>query len=359
MQQDSLCVAKKPRLPWSIALSQASAAVHRLALALARRTAPAAAKPSAVKTLGFALALQGGGALGAFTWGVLDRLLEIPDFRPDAISGASAGAANAVVLASGWVSGGRDGAKEALDHFWRRVGALPTLWRRFPGPSAFDPTFALEMASTMMSPYDFNPFNHNPLRPILAELTDFERLRRPDAPPIFISATEVETGRGRIFTNAELRLECVLASACLPHLFQAVEVDGRAYWDGGYIANPPIDPLRRFLDNARLVLVLVNPTRRKGVPRNARDIAARLNQILANAGVWRDLGDMDACDTIELADEGDTPSSASKYNNDWHFIQHLRDRGRAAAEAWLAGQPDALSPSRPANANLTETAAAS
>ena len=339
MQHDSLCVAKKPSSArtadsWMTGLSQAAAAVHRLALAIARRTAPPADRSG-----GFALALQGGGALGAFTWGVLDRLLEVPEFRPDALSGASAGAANAVVMASGWMRAGRDGAKEALDHFWHRVGALPSAWRSPPG-ALFDPTFALEMASALVSPYDFNPLNHNPLRAILAELTDFDLLRRPEAPPIFVSATEVESGRPRIFTNADLRLDAVLASACLPHLFQAVEIDGRSYWDGGYTSNPPIAPLRRFLSRARLLLVLVNPSRRPGVPRNARDIAARLNQIRANASVWRELDDGRDVETIELAEDGSGSLAAAKYNNDWRFIQQLRDRGRAAAEAWLGAAAD-------------------
>lgn len=329
MQHESLCVAKTASSTWPAPLSQAAAAIHRFALAIARRTEPAARRHGR-----FALALQGGGALGAFTWGVLDRLLELADFHPDALSGASAGAANAVVLATGWMRGGRDGAKEALDHFWHRVGALPSMWRSPPG-SLFDPGVALEMASALVSPYDFNPLNHNPLRAILAELTDFERLRRAEAPPIFVSATEVESGRPRIFTNAELQLDAVLASACLPHLFQAVEIEGRSYWDGGYTVNPPIAPLRQFLGRARLLLVLVNPSRRRGIPRNARDIAARLGQIRANASVWRDLEDGRAIETIELSE--DSPGALAKYNNDWRFIQSLRDRGRAAAEAWLAG----------------------
>jgi NTE family protein len=333
MQHDSLCVAKTPFFAWPAPLSQAAAAVHRFALAIARRTEPVGRRPGH-----FALALQGGGALGAFTWGVLDRLLELTDFRPDALSGASAGAANAVVLASGWMRGGRDGAKEALDHFWHRVGALPSLWRSPPG-ALFDPSLALEMASALVSPYDFNPLNHNPLRGILAELTDFERLRRAEAPPIFVSATEVETGRPRIFTNSELQLDTVLASACLPHLFQAVEIEGHSYWDGGYTVNPPIAPLRRFLGRARLLLVLVNQSRRRGIPRNARDIAARLSQIRANASVWHELEDERPVETIELTD--DSPGTLAKYNNDWRFIQSLRDRGRAAAEAWLAGAPPA------------------
>lgn len=345
MQQNTFCGAHIARSPFIEPLTHASAAIHQLALAIARRTKPRRKEPRRIepphteprRDTRFALALQGGGALGAFTWGVLDRLLELPGFSPDAISGASAGAANAVVMASGWMSGGRDGAKESLDHFWHRVGMLPTLYRRLPTAFGFDATFAFEMASAIVSPYDFNPLNHNPLRPIIGELADFDRLRSADAPSLFISATDVETGRARIFSNAELSLDVVLASACLPHLFQAVEIDGRAYWDGGYTSNPPIDPLRQFLQQARLMLVLVNPQERAGLPRTAREIAARLSEVIGNASVWRELDGLPDYDAIVLPEQPGPASTADKYNNDWRFIQSLRDQGRAAAESWLAG----------------------
>ena len=347
MQQETFCTAQVERSPFAEPLAHAYAAIHQLALAIARRTKPRRKEPRPPRHNGpphpeprsdtrFALALQGGGALGAFTWGVLDRLLEVPGFSPDAISGASAGAANAAVMASGWMAGGRDGAKESLDHFWHRVGMLPTLYRRLPTAFGFDATFAFEMASTIVSPYDFNPLNHNPLRSIIGELADFERLRTADAPAIFISATDIETGRARIFSNPELSLDVVLASACLPQLFQAVEIDGRTYWDGGYTSNPPIDPLRRFLGQARLMLVLVNPEQRAGLPRTAREIAARLSQVIGNASVWRELDGLPDYDAIALPEQPGPASNADKYNNDWRFIQSLRDQGRVAAEAWLA-----------------------
>jgi NTE family protein len=353
MQQNSVCVTDVARSAFGDPVARISERIHQLALAVARRTKPRRKPPRREpphtepprpgprhsqprRERQFALALQGGGALGAFTWGVLDRLLEVPGFSPHAISGASAGAANAVVMASGWMTGGCDGAKESLDHFWHRIGMLPTLYRRLPSAFGFDATFAFEMASAIVSPYDFNPLNHNPLRPIIGELADFERLQSAEAPPLFISATDVETGRARIFSNPELTLDVVLASACLPHLFQAVQIDGRAYWDGGYTSNPPIDPLRPFLDEARLMLVLVNPQARAGLPRTAREIAARLGEVIGNASVWRELEGLAGYDAIELPEQPGPASAADKYNNDWRFIQKLRDQGRAAAEDWLA-----------------------
>ena len=293
----------------------------------------------------YALGLQGGGALGAFTWGVLDRLLETPGFRLAATTGASAGAVNAVVMASGWLEGGAEGARTRLREFWQRVGHLPSVLRLPLSSFWFDegrgrselPALAFEMASTVFSPYDLNPLNHNPLQPILKQLVDFTRLRDDaDAPRLFISATDVETGRARIFDNGDLSLDAVLASACLPHLFQAVEIDGRSYWDGGFTANPPIAPLGSYAGTARTLLILVNPTRRAGVPRTARDIASRLNQIAGNASLLRDLAALGPCDVIEPPEASRDYAVASKYNNDWAFIQHLHALGRREAERLLA-----------------------
>jgi NTE family protein len=302
----------------------------------------AAPVPSTPQRL--ALGLQGGGALGAFTWGVLDRLLEWPGFRPEAISGASAGAANAAVLASGLVRAGADGAKEDLERFWSRVGHMPSLLRKLPlqswlgGAGQWDlPAIALEMTAAMISPYEFNPLNHHPLRGVLAEIIDFERLKTPAAPRLFVSATDVETGRARIFDNAAMTLDVILASACLPHLFQAVEIDGRAYWDGGYTANPPIAELAAFRDEGcRVLVVLLNPTLHAGVPRAARDIATRLNEILGNAGILRELNTFGPHETIARRVDGSPYPGGSKLNTDWQFIRHLRDEGRQAAEIWLA-----------------------
>jgi NTE family protein len=312
---------------------------------LRRPVAPPDGLPSPTKPPGptYALGLQGGGALGAFTWGVLDRLLEIPGFRLAAATGASAGAVNAVVMSAGWLAGGPDGAKAALRQFWHRVGHLPSLLRTMPSSFWFDegrgrselPALAFEMATSVFSPYDLNPLNHNPLRPIVAALVDFERLREADAPRLFVSATDVETGQARIFDNQDLSLDAVLASACLPHLFQAIEIDGRSYWDGGFTANPPLAPLGSYADSARVMLVLVNPTRRVGVPRTARDIASRLNQIAGNASLLRELGTLGPCDIVEPPETSRDYAVASKYNNDWSFIRHLHALGRREAERRL------------------------
>ncbi len=342
MQQNSLCIATLRRDWLAGPLEHLAASIRQLVIG-----APRTKEPVKQPEGSFALALQGGGALGAFTWGVLDRLVEVPGFRPDAVSGASAGAVNAVLLSSGWLNDGPQGAQQALEQFWQRVGHTPSLLRPAPGAFWFDggnsrfdlPSLAIQMATSVVSPYDLNPLNHNPLRAIVAELVDFDRLRAADAPRLFISATDVETGRARIFDNAELSLDAVLASACLPHLFQAVEIDGRHYWDGGFTANPPLGALLPFKDQSRVVVVLVNPSARAGVPRAARDIASRMNQIVGNAVLQRDLDAFGGHETIAPLENGTNYPASSKYNNDWAFIRHLRDLGRDAADRWTAAQP--------------------
>jgi NTE family protein len=227
------------------------------------------------------LALQGGGAHGAFTWGVLDRLLDEHELQIEGISGTSAGAMNAAVLASGYAAGGTVGAKSALEQFWRRIAwsAQFSPFRRTPldivlGRWTLDmsPAFvAYDLASRLLSPYDLNPQGANPLRDMLVESVDFGQLA---GSPIclFVTATNVRTGRGRVFRNAELTPDVLLASACLPMLFQAIEIDGEPYWDGGYSGNPTITPLVRECTSSDTLLVQVNPVERPGTPRSARDI---------------------------------------------------------------------------------------
>src|SRR6516225_9891673 len=234
------------------------------------------------------LALQGGGSHGAFTWGVLDRLLEEPWLQIVGISGTSAGAMNAAVLAAGWTEGGRQGARAALDEFWKRVSraaALSPLQRtpydRLMGRWTLDwsPAFiAMDLMSRIFSPYDLNPHGFNPLRDILAESIDFIRLARSPI-KLFITATNVRTGRGRLFRNPEITPDVLLASACLPTLFHAVEVDGENYWDGGYSGNPTITPLVRECQSQDTILVPINPIERPGTPETARDILNRLNEV--------------------------------------------------------------------------------
>ena len=244
------------------------------------------------------LALQGGGSHGAFTWGVLDRLLEEPWIKIEAISGTSAGAMNAAVLVDGWSRGGADGARAALDTYWRhvsRAAAFSPLQRspleRLMGRWTLDTSpayLAIDLMSRVFSPYDLNPMGFNPLRQILAESIDFERLA---ASPIklFITATNVHTGRGRIFRNGQITPDVLLASACLPTMFQAVEIDGEAYWDGGFAGNPTITPLVRESDAHDTILVQINPRERLNTPRTAGDILDRLNEISFNSPLMKEL----------------------------------------------------------------------
>ncbi len=227
------------------------------------------------------LALQGGGSHGAFTWGVLERLLEEPWLRIAGISGTSAGAMNAAVLADGWTEGGAAGARNALEKFWHSVSqaAAFSLLQRSPidrlmGRWALDtsPAYvAMDLISRVLSPYVLNPLGYNPLRRILAESIDCNRLARSSI-KLFITATSVRTGRGRIFRNAEITADGLLASACLPTMFRAVDIDGEAYWDGGFTGNPTITPLVRETDAHDSILVQINPRERSDTPRTAPDI---------------------------------------------------------------------------------------
>jgi NTE family protein len=308
------------------------------------------------------LALQGGGAHGAFTWGVLDRLLEEPWLSIDGISGTSAGAMNAAVLADGHAAGGADGARAALEGFWSSVSraALLSPLRRTPldvllGRWTLDhsPAFvAMDLASRLFSPYDLNPGGANPLRQILAESIDFERLAQAPI-KLFVTATSVRTGRGRVFRNRTLTPDALLASACLPTLFQAVEIDGEPYWDGGFSGNPTITPLIRECTSRDTILVQINPIERPGTPRTARDILNRLNEVSFNAVLLKELRMIALLRRV--ADPGGSEGAlwaqmrihrvssdvvvglgySSKLNAEWDFLCMLRDEGRSAAEAFL------------------------
>ena len=308
------------------------------------------------------LALQGGGAHGAFTWGVLDRLLEEPWLQFDGISGTSAGAMNAVVMADGLTQGGPEQAKAALEAFWRRVSdaALHSPLRRGPlemltGTWTLDysPMFAIaDIATRVLSPYDLNPFGSNPLSQILADSVDFARLA--SAPiKLFITATNVRTGRGRIFRNPEITPDVLLASACLPTMFQAVEIDGEAYWDGGYSGNPSMSPLIRECSASDTILVQINPIERPGTPRTAREIHNRLNEISFNATLLKEL--KAGALLRQVADPGTGEGAvwanmrvhriasdvmldlgySSKLIAEWAFFCMLRDEGRKATVAFL------------------------
>lgn len=309
------------------------------------------------------LALQGGGAHGAFSWGVLDRLLEDGRIGLESISGTSAGAMNAVVMADGLIEGGADRAREKLESFWRHISldALSSPIRR----SFFDMLFSnwsldhnpalimIDMVTRVVSPYQFNPLNINPLRDLLERDVDFDRIRRAEVVKLFISATNVHTGRVRVFSGAEVTAEVVMASACLPFAFQAVEIDGVPYWDGGYMGNPVLFPFYGCHSHD-IVLVQTVPMSRRETPRTAREILDRVNEISFNASLVKELVNVDFVNrglrdgtlrgeklkemfvhAISGSSEFQCLSSSSKLNAEWPFLVHLRDLGRAATSEWL------------------------
>jgi len=296
------------------------------------------------------LALQGGGSFGAFTWGVLDRLVEERELHFDTISGASAGAVNAVLLASGLAEGGRDTAKEKLEHFWRRMSEAAAFISlanaaQIPGMAPA----GLGMLTRALAPYQFNPFDLNPLRKALGAEIDFERLRQNAPLHLMIAATRVSDGKLRIFRNDDISLEAVLASACLPQVHRAVEIEGELYWDGGYVANPPLVRLVHESETSNILVVQITPVKIDHPPTTSGEIAKRVDQITFNSSLNSDL------DTLELAAEvGAGPkirnlridriaadelvenlAEKSAADLDWPFLIRLRDSGRLAAEKWL------------------------
>ena len=301
-------------------------------------------RPGAWPPKTLSLALQGGGSFGAFTWGVLDRLLEEPDIGFDAVSGSSAGAVNAVVLAAGMIDGGREGARERLSQFWKRISRAAAL---LPRPLPLDAGLDLIMRS--MSPYQFNPFNVNPLREALSAEVDFERLRARSEIKLLLGVTRVRDGTLQILTNRELTVDAVLASACLPLLHHTIELDGEPYWDGGYAANPPLIPLVRISDATHLLIVQVTPTTSERLPKSSREIAARLEQIRFNAPLNTELealkyGKMLGATEkllrlrigrISAEEQFEGLAEESAANLDWEFLERLNGGGRAAADLWL------------------------
>src|SRR5207302_5101526 len=247
---------------------------------------------SEVKTIN--LALQGGGAHGAFTWGVLDRLLDEKDLAFEGLSATSAGAMNAAVFAYGLAVDGREGARKALAGFWKRVSDAAKLGPLQPNPIdrmlgdhklTWSPVFSLiGFVTRMLSPYQFNPVDYNPLRDVVEQSIDFDVLKRPDCPvKLFLSATNVRSGKVKIFTGTDISLSAVMASACLPTMFHAVEIDGEAYWDGGYMGNPALFPLIYNCTSTDSVIVHINPLFRIDVPHTADDILNRINEISFNS----------------------------------------------------------------------------
>lgn len=311
------------------------------------------------------LALQGGGSHGALTWGVLDRILEDERLSISAISGTSAGAMNAVVLADGWSRAGREGARKALADFWKAVSDAArlspiqrSLWDRLAGRFSLEtsPSYLLfEHLTRVFSPYELNPLDINPLRDLLAGTIDFKSVNRCADIRLYVTATNVRTGRARIFSQPELGVETVMASACLPFLFRAVEIDGEAYWDGGYMGNPALYPLVDDRSCRDIVIVQINPMERRELPRTGREIINRINEITFNASLMKELRAIQLLHqmiegegleveryrdmrvhVIHTDAEVQQLEASSKLNAEWRYLTHLRDRGRAWAADWLA-----------------------
>src|SRR5271166_4229675 len=317
------------------------------------------------------LALQGGGTHGAFTWGVLERLLEEPGLEIDGVSATSAGAMNAVVLAHGLAVGGREGAMLALADFWKRVAGIakssflqPSWYDRITDNHRLDHSpayFFLDMLSRVFSPYQINPFNYNPLRSVLEQVVDFEGLRRRCTIKLFLCATNVRTGKVRVFTNDEICATRVLASACLPNFSQAVEVEGEYFWDGGYMGNPALFPLIYSCQSRDIIVIHINPTERHEIPKTAQEIINRINEISFNSSLFREMRAI--AFVTKLIDDGRVPDGglkrmlihaidaddvmqalgpASQLNADWDFLMRLHDIGRERADRWLAAHLDLI-----------------
>ncbi len=323
------------------------------------------------------LALQGGGAHGAFTWGALDRLLEDEGIEIEGITATSAGAMNAAALKHGWTEGGREGARARLSRFWLRVAGLDGVmsetvmaWLQAVSPApgviahaleASPAVLAGEAVKRVLSPYQFNPMNFHPLRGIVEELLDFDRVCASEGPKLFVAATNVRTGKPRIFQGAGITTDAILASACLPTLYQAVEIEdpatGRleAYWDGGYIGNPALYPLFYRTESRDIVIVHINPIYREELPRTATEILNRINEISFNASLLRELRNIDFIN--RMLDNGTIAEGrmkrnfvhsvsddalmtqlgiATKLTPNRALLLQLRDAGRAAMDGFLA-----------------------
>ena len=311
------------------------------------------------------LALQGGGSHGAYTWGVLDALLEDGRVRIEGVSGTSAGAMNAVAMAHGFAVAAHEykdaheaqvagaiKARETLRNLWDGVGTMGStmLWGvPMPAAGAF-----MNMLTQWLSPYQMNPLGINPLRKLLEKEVDFERIGATNAKQVFVCATNVRTGRGEIFTGKRLSADAVMASACLPMLFKAVEIDGQHYWDGGYSGNPAIYPLIYRTDAADILLVQINPIDHDNLPDDAQEIMERVNEVTFNAGL---LAELRAIEFVRrLLAEGKLDNrryknvlmhridggavlapmgAASKMRTDMAFIRQLFELGRESGSHWL------------------------
>jgi NTE family protein len=306
------------------------------------------------------LALEGGGAHGAFTWGVLDRLLEEETLEFGWISATSAGAVNAVALAAGLAEGDRAGARARLRAVWEAVAkaGVPDLVRINPFLAGFSRSNALAQVASLFSPYDFNPLGFDPFRKLLETHVDFAKLRTSRGPELLVAATDVASGRPRLFRRKEISVEAVLASACLPTLHHAVTIDGRAYWDGGFSANPDLLTLARESPVGDTLIVKLNPPEARGVPTSAREIGARINTITFNQPLLRDVEVIETVRALysrwsrtgsvadarlarhrfHLIEAGRFTSALapeSKAKPEMELLLYLHGAGRSETEKWL------------------------
>ena len=320
---------------------------------------------SSTKSIPVDIALQGGGSHGAFTWGVLDRLLADDRIKIDAVSGTSAGAMNACAVVEGLAKGGPDAARKKLETYWRAVSNASrfspirrSYFDRMMGrwSLAYSPAFMMSKNFLRtFSPYTVNPFGVNPLRDVVEKSFDFEAINACQSARLFIAATNVRTGRPKVFRQPEISADAVLASACLPFLSHTVEIDGEAYWDGGYIGNPPLFPLVDETDARDLIIIRINPFERDEIPKTAYEIDDRLNEITFNASLLKELRSLyflaeiideeglereayrdTRLHCIAADDEMRKLGASSKLNAEWEFFEFLHDLGWKTAEAWLA-----------------------
>lgn len=316
------------------------------------------------------VALEGGGSLGAFAWGVLDRLVEVPGIRIGAVSGASAGAVNAAMLVQGLAAGGPAAAKRLLETFWRRVaiasGSLPGpvgAWLHMVGGAMAPVVDAMRQTTAAWSP-GVGPNGANPLRGILGEMLDPRAFARPGAPDLMVAATCVRTGEARLFRGAEVTVDVLLASACLPQLFPAVRIDGEEYWDGGYSSNPPLRPVIEAGSPADVLLVRTTPLERPQSPLGSAAVQERVNEITFGMALRSELRSLALVQEL-LAGMPDLPpllarlrdarvhmigaeaeframQGGSKQDPTWSFLSEMRDLGHRAADRWLGENLSAI-----------------
>jgi NTE family protein len=330
-----------------------------------------------------AVALQGGGSHGAFTWGVLDRFLEEKNLVLDGFVGTSAGAMNATMLAYGLHLEGREKAREFLELFWRKASnqaifsPLQPSWydQNFGKKGNMDYSFGYkltELISLYFSPYQLNPLGNNPLKNILLDIVDFDRLRACEATKLFVCATNVRRGRVKVFSLKDISVDAVLASANLPKLFHAVTIDGEDYWDGGYMGNPPIFPLIDGTECSDIMIVHINPINIPDTPRTSEGIEDRVNELSFNSSLMLEMRKVEFVE--RLLKEGFNPGGkfrhlnmhninpetdiwdlnvSSKLNATWEFLTDMRDLGRRYAHEWLEVNYDSIGVK--STCNLRET----